>query len=208
MLTKELKLRIAKTALGHMEYECDTDFRFMSTFRSTGVNRFMAWIASLPKAERIEAALSVTCHHLKLRHIQVKGTPNFERWVSRYRDFPLNAGLDYNWHPKRYAKLVASRVRAALAPLKILGPQSVELSGDNPLALPEIRTGLELNTRLADLVLFQVVRDDPQMFDVSYLSLLGVSSTEWSLSEPSDLDAILAQVPAVISKARELFVRE
>lgn len=208
MLTKELKLRIAKTALAEMEYGCDTDFRFMSGFRSSAVNRFMAWISSLPKTQRKEAALSVTCHHLRLRHIEVKATPNFESWVGRYRDFPLNAGLDYNWRPKRYAKLVTSRVRAEFAPLRVLGPQSVELSGDNPLALPEIRTGLELNTRLADLVLFQVIRDDPQMFDVSYLSLLGVGSTEWNFSEASELDAILEQLPSVISKARELFVKE
>lgn len=208
MLTEQLKRQIARVAFTRMEQECDTDFRFMSTFRSDRVNRFLAWMTSLPKAERLEAALSVTCRQLRLRHIEARDTPNFDRWVSRYGAFPLNAGFDHNWHPKRYAKMIVSRVKSELAPLRVQGPQSVELSEDNPLAIPEIRAGLELNTKLADIVLLQFIKDDSSLFDASYMSLLGVGPTAWNIREASDLEEVFTDLPLVIGRVRELFVGE
>ena len=53
----------------------------------------------------------------------------------------------------------------------------------NALAVPQIRGGLELNTKLADIVLLQFVRGDLGLFDLSYVSLLGLGQTGWLIHE-------------------------
>jgi hypothetical protein len=203
-LTKEIKKRIGRVAFERMEQECQTDFRILSGFRTLGVCNFLAWIRTIEKPQQTEAALSITCRQLQLRHIKCKSIPNFERWAESYRNLPLNTGLDFKWRPKRHVKAIASLVKKRLAPLRVLGPQSVELADDNSLALPQIRGGLELSTKLADIVLLQFVRGDLSLFDLSYVSLLGLGQTGWRVYEEEDCAEVVTQLPAFIMKANEL----
>jgi hypothetical protein len=204
--TDEIQKRIASTAFRWMEQECATDFQFLSSFSGIGVKRFLAWIQPIEKSQRLEAALSVTCRKLRLKHIKCKATPNLELWNERYSSFPLNADLDFDWRPNRHAKPIAALVKNRLAPLRVLGPQSIELSNDNPLAVPQIRTGLELSTKLADIVLVQSIRLG--LFEVSYVSLLGVGQTGWKIHKAEDCERVIAKLPEVAAKARELIVAE
>lgn len=203
-LTKEIKKQIARVAFERMERACEADFRLLSAFRTDGINRFLAWINGIEKPQQMEAALSITCRQLRLRHIECKNIPNFDRWTGQYRDFPLNAGFDLEWHPKRCVKTIASMVKKQLSPLRVLGPQSVELADDNPLAVPQIRGGLEFSTKLADIVLFQFVRGDLGLFDVSYVSLLGLGQTGWKIQAAEELDGVVTRLPGVIATAREV----
>jgi hypothetical protein len=205
-LTDEIQKRIATTAFRWMKQECATDFQFLSSFSGIGVKRFLAWIRPVEKSQQLEAALSVTCRKLRLRHIKCKATPNLELWSERYRSFPLNAGLDFEWRPNCHAKQIADLVRSRLAPLRVLGPRSVELSDDNPLAVPQIRTGLELSTKLADIVLTQSIRLG--LFEVSYVSLLGVGQTGWKIYNLEDCERVVAQLPEAVAKAREVIAVE
>jgi hypothetical protein len=203
-LTDEIQKRIVSTAFRWMKQECATDFRFLSCFSGIGVKRFLAWIQTIEKSQQLDAALSLTCRKLRLRHIKCKATPNLELWNERYRDFPLNAGLDLDWRPNRHAKRIAAVVKNRLAPLRVLGPRSVELPEDSPMGVPQIRTGLELSTKLADIVLTQSIR--PGLFDVTYVSLLGVGQTGWKIHNVEDCERVIAQLPEVIAKAREVIV--
>jgi|GEM_PF-7135075 hypothetical protein len=203
-LTNDLRRRIARIAFERMEQECQTDFRLLSGFRADGVNRFLAWIRGIEKSQRTEAALSITCRQLQLRRIECKTIPNFERWVESYHNFPLNAGFDFEWRPKRHVKTIASIVKKQLAPLHVSSPQSVELADDNPLAVPEIRGGLELSTKLADIVLLQFVRGDLGLFDLSYVSLLGLGQTGWRVYEEKECAEVVARLPVFIAKGEEL----
>jgi hypothetical protein len=203
-LTRDIRKRIARIAFERMEQECESDFQILSGFRADGVNRFLAWISGIEKPQQMEAALSITCRKLRGRRIECKSISNFERWAESYRNFPLNAGLDFKWRPKRHVKTIASLVKKQLAPLRVLGPQSVELADDNPLAVPQIRGGLELNTKLADIVLLQFVRGDLGLFDLSYVSLLGLGQTGWRVYEEKECADVVAQLPAFIAKVKEL----
>jgi hypothetical protein len=206
LLTNEIRRRIARIAFQRMEQECATDFQFLSSFGGLGVKGFLAWIRSIEKSQQLEAALSVTCRQLQLKHIKCKATPNLDLWYERYRNFPLNADLDLEWRPNRHTKQIAVLVKNRLAPLRVLGARSVELSSDNPLAVPQIRTGLELSTKLADIVLMQFIQ--PRLFEVTYVSLLGVGQTGWKIHKPEDCERVVAQLPVVIAKAREVIIAE
>jgi hypothetical protein len=205
-LTDEVQKRIASTAFRWMKQECATDFQFLSTFSGIGVKRFLAWIRTIEKSQQLEAALSVTCRKLRLRHITCKATPNLELWNERYRSFPLNADLDFDWQPNRHARQIAAIVTNRLAPLRALGPRSVELTDDNPMAVPRIRTGLELSTKLADIVLMQSIRSGSS--EVTYVSLLGVGQTGWKIHKAEDCEGVIAQLPEVIAKAAEVIAVE
>jgi hypothetical protein len=203
-LTKDIRRRIARVALERMEVECDADFQTLSGFRTLGVCNFLAWARGIGKPQRVEAALSITCQKLRLRHIECKKIPNFERWTASYREFPLNTGLDPKWHPRRHVRMISSLIKKRLAPLRVLGPQSVELADDNPLAVPRVRGGLELSTRLSDIQLIQFVRGDLGLFDLSYVSLLGVGQTGWRMYEEEECVEVISGLPVFIEKVREL----
>jgi hypothetical protein len=203
-LTGEMRKRIPRLALERMEHECETDFELLSGFRADGVNRFLAWIRRIEKPQQKEAALSITCRKLRLRHIECESIPNLERWTESYRDFPLSAGFDLEWRPKRHVKTIASLVKKHLAPVRVVGPQSVDLADDNPLAVPQIRGGLELSTKLADIVLLQFVRGDLGLLDLSYVSLLGLGQTGWRIYEERECAEIVAKLPGFIARAKEL----
>jgi hypothetical protein len=205
-LTDEIQKRIASTAFRWMKQECATEFQFLSSFSGVGVKRFLAWIQTIEKSQQLEAALSVTCRKLRLRHIKCKAKPNLELWNERYRNFPLNADLDFDWRPNRYTKQIAALVKSRLAPLRVLGTRSFDLSNDNPLAVPQIRTGLELSTNLADIVLMQSIRSGLFEAEVTYVSLLGVGQTGWKIHKAEDCERVIAQLPEVIAKAREVIV--
>jgi hypothetical protein len=205
-LTNEIRRRIARVAFERMEQECATDFQFLSSFSGIGVKRFLAWIRTIEKSQQLEAALSVTCRKLRLKHIKCKATPNLELWNERYSTFPLNADLDLDWRPNQYAKQIAALVKNRLAPLRVLGTRSVELSNDNPLAVPQIRTGLELSTKLADIVLMQSIHSG--LFEVAYVSLLGVGQTGWKIHKAEDCERVVALLPEVIAKVGEVIVAE
>jgi hypothetical protein len=207
-LTREIQKRVAGTAFRWMKQECATDFQFLSTFSGIGVKRFLAWIRTIEKSQQLAAALSVTCRKLRLRHIKCRATPNLELWNERCRRFPLNADLDFDWRPNGHTKQIAALVRSRLAPLRVLGPQSFELSDDNPLAVPQIRTGLVLSTELADIVLGQSLGSGLRKFEVSYVSLLGVGGTGWKIHKAEDCEGVIAQLPEVIAKAAEVIAVE
>ena len=203
-LTKELRKRIARISFERMEQECESGFHLLRGFRTLGVRRFSEWISGLERPLQLEAALSVTCRQLQLRHIECNPTPNFERWVRSYGAFPLNAGLDMMWQPRRYASAVARTVRNGLAPTRQLGPRSLELAEDNPLAFPVLRTGIELNTKNADIVLFQFVRGDLGLLDLSYVSLLGLGQTGWCVHSEDEIEDVVKHVPEFIAKVGEI----
>ena len=199
-----MQKRIARTACRWMEHECETDFQFLSRFGDFGVKRFLAWMQRVEKAQQVEAALSITCRKLQMRRIKCKAIPNSERWNERYRSFPLNAGLDIEWRPRRYTKKIASLLRSHLAPIRMLGTKTIVLPDDHPLAIPQVRTGFELSTNLADLALLQSIGPGSGAFYVSYVSLLGVGGTGWKIHKAEDCQKVIAQLPEVIAKVREV----
>lgn len=203
-LIAEIQKRLADVALQRMQQECETDFQILSRFRTEAVGRFLAWIRTIEKSQRLEASLGITCHHLHLRHVTHRSVPNYQRWAAQYGASPLNAGLDRQWKAKRYTKTIASLAGIRLGPLRKLGPQSLVLAEGNPLAIPGIRTGIELNTRVADVVLLQFVPGDQGLFDLSYVSLLGLGQTGWRVYQQDQCEGVVAQVPEFISMARDL----
>ena len=202
-LTKDFQRKIARIALERMEQEWKTDFARLAQFRTSIVGRFLAWIATVEKPRRLEAALSVTCHQLKLCHIQGEYVPNYERWANSYSASPLDLGLDRTWRPRSHARCITTLVHSGLGPLRS-SKQSPDLTDDNPLSTPEIRTGLELNTRVADIVLLQFLREDKSLFDLSYVSVLGLGPTGWRVHDEADCAKAVAQLPVIIAKANEL----
>jgi hypothetical protein len=203
-LTPDIRKRIARIAFERMEMQCETAFQYLTHFQTLGVCNFLAWVKGMEKPQQLEAALSVTCRQLQLRHIECRNTPNLERWVESYRAFPLNAGLDPQWRPGRHARAIASLVKRHLAPIRILGPRSIELADDNALAIPPIRASIELSTKLADIVVLQFVRGDLGLFDASYVSLLGLGQTGLRVYEAADCEKVTRRLPDIISKVREV----
>ncbi len=86
-----------------------------------------------------------------------------------------------------------------------IGYQSFDLIADSPRRIPQIRTGLEINTRVADIVLLQFLQGDNSLFDVSYISLLGIGATRWKMGNEADCEKVIKRLPIVIAKANELF---
>ena len=202
-MTPERKKRIAQVAIDRMIKECDSDFQFLEQFGTHSIKRFLAWIRSVDKTDRLDAALSTTCRQLAFHHIECRRVHNLERWVNSYRAWPLNSGLDVTWQPRRHANILIKLVGERLGP-SIGSRQSPEFGDDNPFSIPHIRGGLELNTRVADIVLLQFLRGDKSLFDLSYVSLLGLGPTGWKLHSETDCLRAVEQVAAVIEKAKEL----
>jgi hypothetical protein len=80
----------------------------------------------------------------------------------------------------------------------------MEFADDNPLSVPQIRGGLELSAKRADIVLLQFVRGDLSLFDLSYVSLLGLGITGWRVYEEKDCAEVVAQLPVFIVKVKDL----
>src|SRR5215472_10197346 len=204
-LTSERKKRICGVAIERMTKECESDFQFLEQFRTHGVNNFLAWIRSINKADRLEAALSQTCRQLQLPFgdVECASIPNFERWVRSYQDWPLNSGLDLTWRPRQFAKRVTGLVRERLGPLGG-SSQSPIFGEDSPFSIPHIRAGLELNSRVADIVLYQFLKGDKSLFDLSYLSVLGLGPTGWKIHSDAECLKAVEQLPGIIERARDL----
>jgi len=151
----------------------------------------------------LEAALAITCAQLRLRHVECEEVANLERWVKQYRETPLNLGLDPKWKPGRYAKEIVNLVHAKLGPLSS-STQSPDFAEESPFSIPQIRGGLELNTRIADIVLLQFLQDDRSLFDLSYASVLGLGQTGWKVYSEADCARAVEQLAAVIEKVKEL----
>src|SRR5436305_15343948 len=113
-----------------MEQEWKTNFVRLAQFRASIVGRFLAWIATIEKRHRLEAALSVTCHQLKLRHIQCKYVPNYERWAKSYSASPLDLGLDRTWRPRRHQSRITALVHSSLGSSRS-SKQSPDLTDPN-----------------------------------------------------------------------------
>ncbi len=201
-LTKDIKRRIARIAFDRMKRECETDFAVLSGFQTELVGTFLEWIKGVTKLQRLEAALSVTRRHLKLGHIDCENVPNFETWANSFVEFPI--WLNRTWHPQHHSKRIISLVNAKLGPLCSLGDRSISLADDNQLSITQIRTGLELNTRVADIVLLQFFNGDDSLFDLSYIALLGLGPTGWRANDEADCTKAIAQLPSVIAMAKEL----
>lgn len=202
-MTSDRKKKIAQVAIDRMTKECESDFEFLKLFRTHGVNNFLAWIRSINKTDRLDAALSTTCRQLAFHHVDCGEIRNFGRWVRSYQEWPLNSGLDLTWQPRRYAKRITNLVQEQLGPLTG-SRQSPDFGEDSPFVIPEIRGGLELNTRVADIVLLQFLRGAKSLFDVSYVSLLGRGPTGWRVYSDADCVRAVEQLPAVIAMAKEL----
>lgn len=206
-LTEGIRERIAHLALERMEEECIGGFKVLSSFRTLGVRKFLAWMRSIEEPKRTEAALSRTCHHLLLRHIKCKRIPNLDRWVEAYRMFSSNLALDSDWRPKGHVKAVRAEIISQLGPIRSLGPQSMVVGDDGPLRIPLITTSFELSTKLADIVLLQFIPGDSSSFDVSYVSLLGLGQTGWRIYATEECPAAVTQVKQVALKAKEIVAR-
>lgn len=185
-----------------MRHECETGFKFLSSFGTA--RRFLGWIYQVNRSQQLEAALGVTCRQLKLRHIECEDTPNFERWASLYGSSPLELALDRRWSPKRRCNQVKTLVSSSLGRVEWRGKQSLALSESNPLALPQIRTAVEINTKNADIVVLQFFEGNTSLFDISYVGLLGLGQTGWTLHNDEECAVASAQLPLVIARAKEL----
>jgi hypothetical protein len=203
-MTKDLQEKVARVALRHMKRECESDFEVLAGFRTHTTERFLGWIRTIPKPQRLEAALSLTCRNLKRRRIACEMVPNFEYWASLFGGTPVDLGLDRTWQPRRYAKRIRMLVRE-MPEWRAGGQQSFDLSEDSLLSISDIRTGLELNTRVADVVLLQFFRGDNSLFDLSYVSLLGIGPTGWKINDDIECEKVIKQLPLIIGKAKELF---
>lgn len=201
-MTKETEKTIARVAFGRMRREYETRFEFLSSFGTA--RRFLGWIGTIDRSQQLEAALGVTCRQLKLRHIQCENTPNFEQWASLYGSSPLELALDRTWSPKCRCNQVRALVNASLGPVEWRGKQSVVLSEGNPLDVPQIRTVVEINTKNADIVVLQFFEADTSLFDISYVGLLGLGQTGWTLHNDQECAIASVQLPLIISRAKEL----
>lgn len=202
-LTNDRKKTIVRVAIDRMTRECESDFEFLEQFRTHAVKRFLAWIRSIDKVERTEAALSKMCRQLAFHHIECGTIPHFDQWVRSYGEWPLNSGLDLTWRPRRFAKRITTLVRECLGPLTG-SSQSPDFGEDSRFSIPQVRGGLELNTRVADIVLLQFWRGGRSLLDVSYVSLLGLGPTGWKVYSDADCVRAVEQLPGVIAKAKEL----
>ena len=98
-MTSALKARVGQVALRQMKRECENDFEVLSGFQTHPVERFLGWIRTIAKPQRLEAALSLTCRNLKRRRIPCETVNNFEYWADLYGDAPLDLGMDRTWRP-------------------------------------------------------------------------------------------------------------
>ena len=203
-MTKDFQARIARVAIDRMRYECETGFEFLSRFHGVGVRRFLNWVRNINSGQRMEAALGVTCRQLKLCHIACENTPQFERWADLYSSIPLYTGLDRTWIPKRRSKAAKACITSSLTPVEWRGRQSLELSENNPLSHPSIRTAIEISTALGDIVILQFLRGDTSLKDLSYVGLLGLGQTCWQFHSDEECAAACSDLPRVIEKAKEL----
>lgn len=202
-LTRERQKNISRVAFERMANECESDFSFLEQFRTHGVCRFLLWIRSIEKSQRLEAALAITCTQLRLRHVGCEEVANLKYWVKAYREIPLNLGLDPKWKPRRYAKEIVNLVHTNLGPLSS-SRQSPDFAGGSPFSISQIKGGVELNTRIADIVLLQFLQGDRSLFDLSYASILGLGQTGWKVYSEADCVTAVQQLPAVIEKVKEL----
>ena len=202
-LTRERQKKISRVAFERMANECESDFSFLEQFRTHGVCRFLLWIRTIEKSQRLEAALAITCAQLRLRHVECEEVANFEHWVKQHRETPLKLGLDPKWKPRQYAKEIVNLVHAKLGPLSS-STQSPDFAEGSPFSISQVRGGLELNTRIADIVLLQFLQGDRSLFDLSYVSVLGLGQTGWKLYSEADCARAEQQLPAVIEKVKEL----
>ena len=201
-MRKDFQTKIARFALDRMRHECETGFKFLSSFGTA--RRFLSWISTIGRSEQMEAALGVTCRQLKLRHIECQNSPNFEHWANLYGSSPLELALDRMWSPKRRCSQVKALVSLSLGGVEWRGTQSLVLSDGNPLALGQIRTAVEINTKNADIVVLQFFEEDTSLFDISYVGLLGLGQTGWTLHNDQECALASVQLPLVIAKAKEL----
>lgn len=202
-MSGDFRKGIAQVAVDRMTQEWKSNFQFLEQFRTHGVDRFLEWIRSIDEAERLEAALSMTCRQLAFHRIECRELRNVEWWARSYRQWPLNSGLDLTWRPRRFAKRITSLVRESLG-LLVGSNQSPDFGEDSPFAIPQIRGGLELNTKIADIVLLQFLRGDKNLFDLSYVSILGLGPTGWKVYSDADCVRAVERLPAIIAKANEL----
>jgi hypothetical protein len=91
-----------------------------------------------------------------------------------------------------------------MGPLRNLGSQTFELTDDNPLAVPGISTVIDVGSRLADIRISQRVPGDLTGFDVSYVALIGVGRTAWEIQDAKGCDEVVARLPEIIGRAREV----
>lgn len=198
--------RFAELAFEWMKREFDTEFDFVSTFRTDYVTRFLAWIRTIEPAERLHAALAVTDRRLRLQRI-ISGNPPpvFDYWARAFGSSPLRLSND-QWTPRRQRLRIRKLVEETFGPLVWNGKDSALLPHDNPLAISRIRTALELNTSGGDIVLMQFLEDDDSLIQVSYLPVLGLGQTAWRLRDDLDCERAISQIPGVIKKAGELVI--
>lgn len=74
--------------------------------------------------------------------------------------------------------------------------------GVNQVELAAI--ALELNSLVGDIVLYQFLRGDNSLFDLSYVSVLGLGPTAWSVYSDADCVKVVEQLPATIRTAKTL----
>jgi hypothetical protein len=201
-ISERMQRKIARVALERMERECETNFELLSGFGTTLTRRFLVWIDRIDETERLEAALSLTCRYLRLNRIKCAAVPNYQRWTESFGASPLFS--DLSWRSARHPSLIRKSVRSSIGSVHSFSSRSLDLSEENPLTIPELRTGLELNTKVADIVLLQFLRESKSLVDLSYVALLGLGPTGWRVHDEMQCAKAVAALPVIISKAREL----
>jgi len=203
-LTPVLKRGIAKIAFERMTREVEIEFESLRQFQTHSTNRFLAWIDTVDRRDRLEASLSKTARHLLFHRINCRQPLNFDRWVNSYLSFPLHAGLNPGWRPRRHSRKLFTLLKDVLAPVRIVGPHLLEISDDSPLAISGVRALVDSGSRIGDVVLSQFVLGDLSAFDLSFVSLLGIGQTAWRISSSEEVEGTVKRLLECIATAREV----
>lgn len=201
-LTRERQQKILAASIARMREQYESEFHGLALFNTVAVRRFLAWIREIDERHRLEAALSIATARLRLPDVDCKVIDNCEKWVELYRSTPLNSGLDPKWRPKRHTERVNEMVKCL--PGLDGTSQSPNFGQNGPFSIPHVRGGLELNTRVADIVLVQFYQGDKSLFDISYLSVMGLGPTGWKIHNNDECARVISELPSVIVSAREV----
>ena len=202
-LTRERQRKILEASIARMTEHCETDFKRLEAFNTIAINRFLAWIQQIDEQHRLEAALSIATARLRLPNVKCNVIDNCDRWVELYRATPLNSGLDLKWRPKQHAKEVIQMVHERLSGLSGT-TQSPNFRESGPLAIAGVRGGLELNTRVADIVVVQFFQEERSLFDISYLSVMALGPTAWKIHNMDECARAIAELPSLVVSARDV----
>lgn len=187
-----------------MESEFESDFQNISCFQTLHIQAFLRWIRTVAPQQQKDAALGVTERQLQLRHLVPQGyQPRFAGAADLF-DLESSRYLPQkSWMPRKHreeARSLANRIGS----LKWRSKESAVVPNDSPLAIPGIRTVIELSTGNGDVVLLQFPQNDDSRIGISYVEVIGLGQTAFRINDSAELSDSSVFLRSMINMARQI----